>query len=74
MMDTLVKKAQERKIKTLYGYYYPTFKNKMVSNFYELQGFQEISCDEQGNKIYKLDISNGYINKNNVIEVYENEN
>ncbi len=71
MMDMLVKKAKERNIKTIYGYYYPTVKNKMVIDFYDLQGFQEISCDEQGNKIYKLDISNVYTNKNNVIEVKE---
>lgn len=71
MMDMLVKKAKERNIKTIYGYYYPTPKNKMVNNFYNLQGFEEISCDEQGNKIYKLDISKRYINKNNVIEVEE---
>ncbi len=71
MMDALVKKAKEKNIKTIYGYYYPTVKNKMVSNFYDLQGFEEISCDSQGNKTYKLDISKGYINKNNVIEVTE---
>ena len=71
MMDELVKKAREKNIKTIYGYYYPTLKNKMVSNFYDLQGFEEISCDNEGNKIYKLDISKGYINKNNVIKVYE---
>ncbi len=71
MMDELVRKAKEKNIKTIYGYYYPTLKNKMVSNFYDLQGFEEISCDDEGNKVYKLDISKGYINKNNVIEVYE---
>ncbi len=70
MMDTLVKKAKERNIKTIYGYYYPTLKNKMVKDFYNLQGFEEISCDDEGNKIYKLDISS-YTNKNNVIEVEE---
>ncbi len=69
MLDALVKKAKERNIKTIYGYYYPTLKNKMVKDFYDLQGFEEISCDEDGNKTYKLDISNGYTNKNNVIEV-----
>ena len=71
MMDKLVEKAKEKKIKTIYGYYYPTLKNKMVNNFYNLQGFEEVSCDEQGNKVYKLDISKGYTNKNNVIEVDE---
>ncbi len=71
MMDELVRRAKEKNIKAIYGYYYPTLKNKMVSNFYDLQGFEEISCDDEGNKVYKLDISKGYINKNNVIEVYE---
>ena len=70
MMDMLVKKAKERNIETIYGYYYPTAKNKMVNNFYDIQGFEEVSCDEEGNKVYKLDISN-YKNKNNVIEVEE---
>ena len=72
MMDKLVEKAKEKGIKTIYGYYYPTLKNKMVKDFYSTtQGFEEISCDSEGNKIYKLDISKGYTNKNNVIEVYE---
>lgn len=68
MMDELVKKAKEKNIKTIYGYYYPTLKNKMVNNFYDLQGFTEISVDEEGNKVYKLDLSN-YEDKNNVIKV-----
>ncbi len=71
MMDKLVEKAKERGIKTIYGYYYPTLKNKMVRDFYNLQGFEEISCDEEGNKVYKFDIPEEYINKNNVIEVNE---
>lgn len=68
MLDVLVDKAMKRNIKTIYGYYYPTLKNKMVANFYEQQGFKEISCDNKGNKIYKLDIPK-YHNKNNIIEV-----
>ena len=71
MMDRLVEKARERNIKTIYGYYYPTLKNKMVSNFYDLQGFELVSTDDEGNKTYKLDISKEYTNKNNVIEVTE---
>ena len=70
MMDKLVEKAKEKKLKTIYGYYYPTLKNKMVSNFYDLQGFELVSTDEEGNKTYKLDIKD-YENKNNVIEVIE---
>ena len=71
MMDKLVEKAKERNIKTIYGYYYPTFKNKMVKEFYEMQGFELINTDADGNKFYKLDISKGYENKNNVMEVTE---
>lgn len=69
MMDKLVEISKERKINTIYGYYYPTNKNKMVSNFYDLEGFKELSCDNNGNKIYTLDISGTYINKNHIIEV-----
>ncbi len=71
MMDKLVEKAKERGIKTIYGYYYPTFKNKMVKDFYQTQGFEEISCDDDGNKIYQFKIDENYKNKNNVIEVNE---
>ena len=70
MMDKLVEKAKKKKIKVIYGYYYPTLKNKMVKEFYDSLGFEEISCDDEGNKVYRLDITN-YENKNNVIEVYE---
>ena len=70
MMDELVKKSLEKGIKTIYGYYYPTQKNKMVKEFYETQGFELLSCDNDGNKTYKLELDN-YENKNNVIEVKE---
>lgn len=69
MMDALVKKALERGVKTIYGYYYPTAKNKMVKEFYDIQGFDLVSEDADGNKTYKLDISQNYENKNKVIEV-----
>ncbi len=68
MMDELVKKAKEKNIKTIYGYYYPTLKNKMVKEFYDLQGFTLVNEDDNGNKTYQLDVDN-YENKNNVIEV-----
>ena len=69
MMDSLVSKAKNRGIKTIYGYYYPTAKNKMVKDFYLLQGFEKISEDADGNITFKLDISGGYENKNKVIHV-----
>lgn len=69
MMDELVKKAAARGVKTIYGYYYPTAKNKMVKDFYLLQGFGKIAEDADGNATFKLEISEGYEDKNHVINV-----
>ncbi|WP_026521648.1 HAD-IIIC family phosphatase [Butyrivibrio sp. VCB2001] len=69
MMDALVAEALKRNVKTIYGYYYPTAKNKMVKDFYLLQGFEKISEDADGNITFKLDISDGYANKNKYITV-----
>ena len=68
MMDELCKKALERGIKTIYGYYYPTAKNKMVKDFYSLHGFDMIEEDGDGNRTYKLELS-AYEPKNKVIKV-----
>ncbi|WP_292213815.1 HAD-IIIC family phosphatase [Butyrivibrio sp.] len=70
MMDALVKKALERGVKTIYGYYYPTAKNKMVKEFFDGQGFDLVSEDEDGNRTYKLDLNQEYTNKNNFIDVH----
>ena len=69
MMDALHAKALERGIRTIYGYYYPTAKNKMVKDFYTLQGFDKISEDADGNTTYKLDVRPDYQNKNKHISV-----
>ena len=69
MMDELVRRCRERGIKEIYGYYYPTAKNKMVRDFYGLQGFEKVSEDEEGNAVWRLDISAGYRKKNHVITV-----
>ncbi len=69
MMDEMVKRAKERGIKTIYGYYYPTAKNKMVKDFYLLQGFDKVHEDAEGNITFKLDVSGKYDNKNHVINV-----
>ncbi len=69
MMDALVSKAKERGVKTIYGYYYPTAKNKMVKDFYLLQGFEKISEDENGNATYRFDLGCDYTNKNSAITV-----
>lgn len=72
MMDALVKRCQERKIREIFGYYYPTVKNKMVKEFYAMQGFEKVSEDDLGNTIWKFDLLAGYEKKNHVIETKEN--
>lgn len=69
MMDELVKQCRQRNISTIYGYYYPTAKNKMVKDFYHLQGFTKISEDETCNTAWKFLIPTEYKNKNEVINV-----
>ena len=68
MMDALVAKCWERGIAEILGYYYPTAKNGMVRDFYAKQDFEKLSEDGQGNSVWRLDISRGYINKNHVIK------
>lgn len=71
MMDTLIHRAQERKIQTIVGHYYPTAKNKMVKEFYNDMGFEKVSEDEAGNTLWKYDINNDYEDKNRYIVVEE---
>lgn len=69
MMDTVADYCMENGITEIRGYYYPTAKNGMVKNFYELQGFDKISEDEEGNTVWKLVVTDSYENKNKVIKV-----
>lgn len=71
MMDTLVSECRKAGIRTIMGYYYPTPKNNMVRNFYELQGFEKIREDGEGNTIWQFDVPDSYENKNKVIAVNE---
>lgn len=71
MMDMLVKRCLDRGIKIIKGYYYPTMKNAMVKNFYELMGFKKILENENGNTEWSLDIAQEYITKNHYIEQVE---
>ncbi len=71
MMDELVKHCKEKGIKRIIGHYYPTAKNKMVRDFYDLQGFKLLAEDTEGNKTYQFDVNDDYKNKNNVIKIEE---
>lgn len=67
MMDVLVETCREKGINSIKGYYYPTAKNNMVRNFYDLQGFTKQSEDETGNSEWILKIDDHYTRKNQVI-------
>lgn len=69
MMDCLVEECQKQGIQTIQGYYYPTAKNGMVKNFYELQGFARTKEDEAGNAIWQFEVKEDYEKKNHVIVV-----
>ncbi len=69
MMDELVRLCKERDVKIIKGYYFVTAKNKMVADFYNIQGFTLDSEDDQGNKVYSLDITGEYSRKNKYIKI-----
>lgn len=71
MMDALVRQCQKAGITGIKGYYYPTAKNKMVENFYGLQGFTKEKQDENGDTVWYYEIGHPYENKNKVIRVEE---
>lgn len=71
MMDRLVEECKKAGIHTIRGYYYPTSKNNMVRNFYELQGFTKTEEDTEGNTIWQYRIPPVYTPKNEVILVNE---
>jgi FkbH-like protein len=69
MFDRLVAGAQARNISTIYGYYYPTAKNGMVSGLFEQMGFANIGQAESGDSTWRFDIPEDYKRKNLRIEV-----
>ena len=71
VMDKFIQQCQKRGVVKILGYYYPTSKNGMVCDFYDIQGFKLVSRDGNGNKIYSLDICNTLERKNHFIKVME---
>ena len=73
MMDELAAQSRKAGIRTIRGYYYPTAKNKMVREFYQLMGFTKVSEDKEGNTTWEFAVTDSYQNQNQWIKVNENE-
>lgn len=71
MMKELVRTACQMKITRVYGYYYPTAKNAMVKEFYQMQGFTKQQEDKQGNTVWTLEIPSEYQPKDLQIQINE---
>ena len=69
MMDYLAEQCLQRGIREIYGYYYPTAKNRMVREFYKDQGFERIMTKEDQSTIWRFPLDADYHNKNTVIRV-----
>ena len=67
VFDEFVSKCKDKKVCEIFGYYYKSAKNNMVSDLYKKFGFNLISENNEGS-IWRLDIAN-YKNKNNLIGV-----
>jgi FkbH-like protein len=69
MFDQLVDNAQQLGITRIFGYYYPTKKNRMVSELFKNLEFNHLESRENGDSIWYFDIPGLYFKKNNLIEV-----
>ena len=69
MMDEVISYCVKEKIPVIRGYYYPTAKNEMVKNFYQLQGFTMTTEDVNGNTEWVLNVSKDISRKNTAIKV-----
>jgi len=67
MMDDVMRRAEERGIKKVVGYYYKTSKNAMVKDFYSQFGFKKVS-EENEDSVWEIETEN-YQYKNKVIKV-----
>jgi len=77
MLDAVVDRASRMGVKTIFGYFIPTKKNGMVSEFYSTLGFQPsnvLPSDlPEGSTAWKLDLA-GYTGRNRHIKILEYSN
>jgi len=69
MMDSIVEACRDCGIRTIMGYYYPTAKNRMVKDFYAGMGFGKTDEQWDGGSVWRFDIPEEYVRKNEVIEI-----
>ena len=72
MLDRLVERCREVGVETINGYYYPTAKNKMVSDLFGRFGFTMTEEHEDGSTVWQLRVAD-YKPQNHVIEVFGND-
>jgi len=72
MLDVLVTECRKQNISEIIGYYFRTPKNNMVSELYADFGFSPVKRFENGDSVWKLDISD-YKNLNHSIKINESE-
>ncbi|WP_303804825.1 HAD family hydrolase [Ruminococcus flavefaciens] len=73
MLDELVRRAKDKGITRINGFYYKTHKNSMVAELYGSFGFTLDKKLDNGDSEWHLDIE-GYENKNKVIKIRDKEN
>lgn len=73
MLDELVRRAKDKSITRINGFYYKTHKNSMVAELYSSFGFTLDKKLDNGDSEWHLDIE-GYENKNKVIKIRDKEN
>jgi FkbH-like protein len=73
MLDELVRRAKDKGITRINGFYYKTHKNSMVAELYGSFGFTPDKKLDNGDSEWHLDIE-GYENKNKVIKIRDKEN
>lgn len=56
MMNAVFAQAKKFGLEKVVGYYYPTAKNEIVKDFYEIMGFSVVQEDEVGNTSWELSV------------------
>lgn len=71
MFNSLMAVSQLKNINTIYGYFYPTAKNGMVSGLFEQMGFISVGPTACCDSVWQFDLNGSYTPKNLNIEVIQ---